>query len=198
MKKVLVSLMVLTGVIIGGETVTSVSASANSFNENSIVDYLYSQGEDFSFEYREELAEKYGITNYEGTAKQNLTLLDELQENNGSETVVTGVSTVNQEQESNTMTVEATAYTAGVESTGKNPSDDGYGITASGTVVEEGRTLACGQYFDIGTHIYIPIMGSTYICEDRGGAVTGIDIYMDSVKDAREFGRKNVEVTILD
>ncbi|MBV2197433.1 hypothetical protein KQR56_09900 [Bacillus velezensis] len=38
-----------------------------------------------------------------------------------------------------------TAYTAGVESTGKRPGDEGYGITADGSMVQEGITVAAGS-----------------------------------------------------
>jgi len=37
---------------------------------------------------------------------------------------------------------EITYYTAGHESTGKNPGDPAYGITKSGTTVKEGQTIA--------------------------------------------------------
>ena len=38
--------------------------------------------------------------------------------------------------------IEITYYTAGPESTGKTPDHPAYGITRSGAVVEEGRTIA--------------------------------------------------------
>ena len=44
----------------------------------SIVDYLNSQGIDYSFNNRKKLAAKYGIINYTGTASQNIELLKRL------------------------------------------------------------------------------------------------------------------------
>ena len=89
------------------------------------------------------------------------------------------------------QTFEVTAYTAGPESTGKRPGDPGYGITASGAPVRENRTLACPPEMAFGTRVYIPYFDETFVCEDRGGAIKGrrLDVYMESVEDALEFGR---------
>lgn len=93
--------------------------------------------------------------------------------------------------------VTATAYTAGEESTGKKPSDEGYGITASGTTVKEGRTIACSPDM-MGKKVYVKEMDNTYICEDTGSAITKgkIDIYFASLDDAVNFGRRIVNVSI--
>ena len=83
-----------------------------------------------------------------------------------------------------------TAYTASIEECGKND-----GITASGTKVVEGRTVAC-DFLDFGTEVII--LGNTYIVEDRIGSESKnkIDIYMEDRKDALNFGRKILEVEI--
>nr|WP_323742076.1 LysM peptidoglycan-binding domain-containing protein [Salinibacillus xinjiangensis] len=93
-------------------------------------------------------------------------------------------------------TFTVTAYTAGYESTGKRPGDPGYGITASGTKVKEGQTIACPKTISFGTEVYIPYFDDTFTCEDRGSAVTEkrIDVYMPEVEDALEFGVKELEV----
>lgn len=91
-----------------------------------------------------------------------------------------------------------TFYTAGVESTGKSRGDKGYGITASGTTVSEGRTVACPKSIPFGTKIHIEGFGYR-ICEDRGGAIVEghLDIYVDSLTKARKLGRQKLLVTIL-
>lgn len=91
-----------------------------------------------------------------------------------------------------------TFYTAGVESTGKNLGDKGYGVTASGTTVSEGRTVACPKSISFGTKIHIEGFGYR-ICEDRGGAIVEghLDIYVDSLTKARKLGRQKLLVTIL-
>jgi len=93
-----------------------------------------------------------------------------------------------------------TAYTAGYESTGKEEGDPGYGITASGSVVQENQTIACPQSLDFGTSIYIPALGETFVCEDRGSAITSghLDIYMESLDDALEFGVQNLQAQIIE
>lgn len=91
-----------------------------------------------------------------------------------------------------------TWYTAGVESTGKSPSDPAYGITASGTQATEGRTAACPSNLTFGTRINIAGVG-VRTCEDRGGAIGSgrIDVYVESVSEAIQNGRQSVKVEIL-
>lgn len=95
---------------------------------------------------------------------------------------------------------EVTAYTANYESTGKYPSHPAYGITASGKKAQEGRTLACPKSLPFGTKVHIPYFNKTFICEDRGGAITEgkLDVYMDDLNKAKEFGRRKLKVKVLD
>ena len=99
--------------------------------------------------------------------------------------------------DSATETYVVTAYTSGVESTGKAPGDAGYGITASGEEVREGYTLACPPSLPFGTVITIEGVGER-VCTDRGSAITEgrLDVYMPDLKDAIEFGRQTLEVQI--
>ncbi|WP_235817541.1 MULTISPECIES: LysM peptidoglycan-binding domain-containing protein [Gracilibacillus] len=91
-----------------------------------------------------------------------------------------------------------TAYTAGPESTGKEPGDPAYGITASGEVVEEGRTIACPSSLSFGTKIHIPELNETYVCEDRGSAITNghLDIYIEDLDEALEFGVQQLQAKV--
>lgn len=88
----------------------------------------------------------------------------------------------------------ASAYCACVKCCGKTN-----GITASGTKATAGRTIAAPKNYAFGTKIEIAGMG-TYIVEDRGGAITGnkIDIYFDSHAEALKFGRRNLQIKVLD
>jgi len=97
-----------------------------------------------------------------------------------------------------TVSLEATAYTNGVESTGKKPEDPTYGITASGRPTQAGLTVACAPSIELGTWVHIEGIGNRR-CDDRGSKITEghIDIYMKHLSKAQEFGRKKVEVTIL-
>lgn len=88
--------------------------------------------------------------------------------------------------------VTLTAYSAGPESTGKKPGDKGYGITRSGTKVQEGRTIAVDpKVIPLGWWVYIEGVGLRR-AEDTGSAVKGskIDIYYESEKTADKFGTK--------
>lgn len=74
-----------------------------------------------------------------------------------------------------------TFYSLNTESTGKRPGDKGYGYTASGTYVKEGRTIACPPSLKLGTKVWIEGFGER-TCEDRGSAVQGkkIDVYLEA------------------
>ncbi|WP_337103121.1 ubiquitin-like domain-containing protein [Paenibacillus sp. YIM B09110] len=88
--------------------------------------------------------------------------------------------------------VTLTAYSAGVESTGKDESHPQYGITASGTKVTEGRTIAVDpKVIPIGWWVFIEGIGFRR-AEDTGSAIKGnkIDVYFGSQKTAEKFGRK--------
>lgn len=97
-------------------------------------------------------------------------------------------------------TFTLTAYTAGPESTGKSPGDPGFGITASGARVAEGVTIAVDpKVIPIGSRVYIEGIGYR-TAQDTGGAIKGnrIDVYMDSVNQARIFGvKKGVRVMLV-
>ncbi|MGL4607575.1 MAG: G5 domain-containing protein [Eubacteriaceae bacterium] len=85
------------------------------------------------------------------------------------------------------MTVSATAYTH----TGNR--------TATGTWPQVGRTIA-GWPGILGKTVYIPALGGTYVVEDTGGAVGHgvIDIFMDTEGECIQWGRRNIEIFILD
>jgi len=88
--------------------------------------------------------------------------------------------------------VTLTAYSAGPESTGKKPGDPGYGITASGTKVQEGRTIAVDPtVIPMGWWVYIEGIGFRR-AEDTGSAIKGkkIDVYFDSDDYVKRFGKK--------
>ncbi|WP_415780617.1 3D domain-containing protein [Mesobacillus zeae] len=97
------------------------------------------------------------------------------------------------------LTFDATAYTAGPESTGKSPGDADYGITASGRHVRENHTIACPKSIALDTRMEIEGLG-VRTCDDRGGAITDgrLDIYFEDVADAREFGRRTVRARIIE
>lgn len=93
-----------------------------------------------------------------------------------------------------------TAYNAGRESTGKGPGDPGYRLTTSGKEVQEGRTVSSDwSVLPAGTVIEIEGLPGTYVVEDTGGAIKGnrLDLYFESVRDAREWGRQKRVVRVV-
>ncbi len=99
---------------------------------------------------------------------------------------------------SNVLTMNASAYTAGFESTGKNPGDHGYGITASGMIAQKGVVAVDPNFIPLGTELYVENYGIA-IAGDTGGAIKGnkIDLFYENVNDALNFGRRNVTVYVL-
>lgn len=101
--------------------------------------------------------------------------------------------------------MNATAYEAGPRSTGKRPGDRGYGITASGTRARRGTVAVDPRVIPLGTKLYIKsltpgIADYGYaIAEDTGGAIKGmkIDLFMNTVSECFQFGRRSVEVYVL-
>ncbi|WP_033827996.1 3D domain-containing protein [Bacillus andreraoultii] len=98
--------------------------------------------------------------------------------------------------------VVATGYTAGYESTGKNPSHPSYGITYSGVKVKRDlySTIAADlSVFPIGTILFIPGYGFGVVA-DIGGAIKGnkIDLYFETVDDVyNEWGKRVVDVYVV-
>jgi 3D (Asp-Asp-Asp) domain-containing protein len=101
-----------------------------------------------------------------------------------------------------TVQVTATGYTAGVESTGKQPGEHGYGITYSGVKVRRDHvsTIAADlKLFPIGTLMYIPGYGYGVVA-DTGSAIKGrrIDLYFETTKQVyKQWGKKTVHVEVL-
>ena len=86
-------------------------------------------------------------------------------------------------------TYKITAYCGCEKCCGKTD-----GITASGTHVTAGRTIAAPPEIPFGTQLMIN--GHIYTVEDRGGAIKGnrIDIYFESHEEAERFGVQYIEV----
>lgn len=79
-----------------------------------------------------------------------------------------------------------------------NKCTDGDGITSTGTVPKQGRTVAVDpKNIPYGTEIIID--GHTYIAEDCGGAIKGnkIDLFFDSHEEALKFGVQKKVVRVM-
>lgn len=91
--------------------------------------------------------------------------------------------------------VVATGYTAGIESTGKEPGHPLYGITYSGVKVKRDlySTIAADpKVFPLGTILFIPGYGYGVVA-DTGSAIKGdiIDLYFETVSDVyKEWGKR--------
>ncbi len=102
----------------------------------------------------------------------------------------------------------ATAYDLSYESCGKYPQHREYGITFSGKKAVKGRTVAVDpSIIPLGSLVYIKFpmpyqqMTGWYTAEDTGSKIKGkiIDIYLgeSALIEARQFGRRNVEIMVV-
>lgn len=131
--------------------------------------------------------------------KQKVNSLEEKLKQAETRKELPSVSSTGSSQKMNSgQTFEVTAFTAGYESTQKQKGDVGYGLTASGKMVQEGRTIACPKSMEFGTKVNIESIGIR-TCEDRGSAITEghIDVYVSNLAAAKAFGRKSLKVEIL-
>ena len=90
------------------------------------------------------------------------------------------------------LLVLATEYTA------HDPSENGLGITATGTKARVGECAVDPEYIPMGTVLWVPGYGIAR-AEDTGGAIKGyhIDLFVPSKTQAMAWGKKLVTVTIL-
>lgn len=98
--------------------------------------------------------------------------------------------------------VMATGYTAGIESTGKEPGHPQYGITYSGVQVRRDLYSTIAADIDVlplGTILYIPQYGYGVVA-DIGSAIQGnkIDLYYESVENVYNlWGKQELEVFLI-
>lgn len=73
------------------------------------------------------------------------------------------------------------------------------GITATGTIATEGRTIAVDpDVIPLGS--IVEINGVEYVAEDVGGAIKGdrIDLYFNSHEDALEWGVRYLDIFLIE
>ncbi|MGE6347953.1 3D domain-containing protein [Bacillus mycoides] len=90
------------------------------------------------------------------------------------------------------MNVQATGYSNVADELG------GGDLTAIGTGVRWGVIAVDPSVIPLGSTVYIPAFGQTFIAEDTGGVIKGniIDIFFNHGDQARTWGRKNIEIYV--
>ncbi len=89
------------------------------------------------------------------------------------------------------LEMEATAYCAGARGVNR--------VTATGIRTERGIAAVDSRVIKLGTLLYIEGYGLA-LAADIGGAIKGnkIDLFMESCKEAKRWGRRKVKVYILE
>ena len=100
---------------------------------------------------------------------------------------------------SRTFLAEATAYTLDFASTGRHPDHPQFGMTASGMMAQVGVVAVDTNVIPFHTRLYIEGYGFA-VAGDRGGAIRGykVDLFFDTREETLEFGRRHINVWILD
>lgn len=75
----------------------------------------------------------------------------------------------------------------------------GHSTTATGQKPKWGTIAVDPKVIPYGTKVYIPYFNRTFVANDCGGAIKGtkIDIFMNSSKECYKFGRRNIEIIVL-
>ncbi|AXF42226.1 cell wall binding peptidase [Bacillus phage Maceta] len=217
------TLRTLAATLVVGAGVLLAGGHDAKAEEVSVVDYLYQKGENHSFDSRAQLAADYGIQNYVGSEQQNINLLTLLKGDMGEVSPRAEQAARDNVQDTNkqpqpkvqaapkqevqkakpqgkTITVVATAYTA-------DPAENGgtYGgvvKTATGfnlTANPSAKVIAVDpRVIPLGSKVYVEGYGEA-MALDTGGAIKGnrIDVLMPNNKVSNDWGRKTVNVTIL-
>ena len=120
--------------------------------------------------------------------------LEEIEENTFE---LRPVNTASRGREYQELFVEATAYTAGLESTGKNPGDPAYGITKSGFTVDAGVIAVDPKVIPLGSICWVEGYGYA-VALDIGGAIQGerVDVFFWDLDEALRWGRRQVRVRV--
>ncbi|MCL2204543.1 MAG: 3D domain-containing protein [Defluviitaleaceae bacterium] len=94
--------------------------------------------------------------------------------------------------------MHATAYCACILCTGRPAYSHLSGVTASGRRVQHGIVAVDTSVIPFGTHLYVEGYGFA-VAADRGSAIVGysIDLFMYNHADALRFGRRDLNVWIL-
>ncbi len=73
-------------------------------------------------------------------------------------------------------------------------------ITASGQRPRWGTIAVDPRVIPLGSRVYIPYFDKVFIANDTGGIIRGtmIDIFMNSARNMNNFGRRNLEIIVLD
>jgi len=97
------------------------------------------------------------------------------------------------------VTMEATAYSLDYKSTKKYPGDPAFGLTYSGIPAAYGIVAVDPKVIPLGTKLYVEGYGEA-MAWDIGSAIKGykIDLFYDTMEEAIIYGRKKIEVYILE
>lgn len=165
-------------------------------NNDEVVSYDVSEEEVVETETPEEVKEEVVEEPAEEEVVEEETTVETPQEETTKENEVNTSSNETEEAATvagRTVTVEATAYSRNQPSLGN--------ITYSGIDLRENPNVIAvdPSFIPLGSRIYVPGYGE-FVAGDTGGAINGnrIDIHMTSIDSALQFGRRTIDIQILD
>lgn len=111
------------------------------------------------------------------------------------ELVVIGTKEEEEEEEETSTQTPSGGRTMNVQATGYTHTGN---RTATGTIPKRGTIAVDPSVIPLGTRIYVPGYGEG-VAEDTGGVVNGniIDLFFETRQEAINWGRRNVQIKIL-
>ena len=198
-----------------------VATAIETYNKNFITverpeEYEYVLSEQVAYMASREVSEEADTNVTDSKIEQNVSTEDEKKEETKEiEKEVKAVSyrelAENNPPEEYKQVIEATAtaYCLCQKCCGKSPSSPGYGVTASGLKIIPGtgmKVIAVDpKVIPLGSKVYVQGLNGAWdygyaVAGDTGGAIKSmkIDLYMDSHEETLSWGRKKVNIYVVD
>ncbi len=150
---------------------------------------------------------EYEVTIVDGNVVSKVEKLSHIESMPVDKTIFIGTNTQNPKnlKYKRLLKCTATAYDLSYQSCGKRPGDKGYGITATGTRACYGTVAVDPSVIPLGSKLYIETTDGSFIygystALDTGGAIKGnkVDLFFDTMAQCMSFGRRSVNVYILE
>ncbi len=204
--------------------IKKVATAIETYNKNLITverpeEYEYVLSEQVAYMASREVSEEVDTNVTDSKIEQNIITEDiedkKKEETKEIESEVKAVSyrelAENNPPEEYKQVIEATAtaYCLCQKCCGKSPSSPGYGVTASGLKIIPGtgmKVIAVDpKVIPLGSKVYVQGLNGAWdygyaVAGDTGGAIKSmkIDLYMDSHEETLNWGRKKVNIYVVD
>lgn len=204
--------------------IKKVATAIETYNKNLITverpeEYEYVLSEQVAYMASREVSEEVDTNVTDNKIEQDV-IIEDIEDEKKEETkeIENGVKAVSYrelaennppEEYKQVIEATATAYCLCQKCCGKSPSSPGYGVTASGLKIIPGtgmKVIAVDpKVIPLGSKVYVQGLNGAWdygyaVAGDTGGAIKSmkIDLYMDSHEETLNWGRKKVNIYVVD